>query len=48
VFVAAYAFVVTWVILKVLNLFEPIRVPDSVELAGLDTELEEDQAYILT
>jgi Amt family ammonium transporter len=45
--VAAYAFGVTWLILKVLNHFEPIRVPDSMEAAGLDTELEEDQAYIL-
>jgi Amt family ammonium transporter len=46
--VAAYAFVVTWIILKVLNHFEPIRVPDSVELAGLDTELEEPEAYVFT
>jgi Amt family ammonium transporter len=46
--VAAYAFVVTWIILKVLNRFEPIRVPDSVELAGLDTELEEPDAYVFT
>ena len=46
--VAAYTFVVTWIILKVLNHFEPIRVPDSVELAGLDTELEEPDAYVFT
>ena len=46
--VAAYAFVVTWIILKVLNRFEPVRVPDSFELQGLDTEMEEEQAYILT
>ena len=46
--VAAYAFIVTWIILKVLNQFEPIRVPDSVELAGLDTELEEPEAYVFT
>ncbi|MFZ0172476.1 MAG: ammonium transporter [Acidimicrobiales bacterium] len=45
--VAAYAFVVTFLILKVLDRFEPVRVPDSLEEAGLDTELEEDQAYIL-
>jgi len=31
IFVAVYAFVVTWVILKVINYFEPIRVPDEVE-----------------
>jgi Amt family ammonium transporter len=46
--VAVYAFSVTWVILKVLNRFEPIRVPDTLELQGLDTEMEEEQAYILT
>jgi Amt family ammonium transporter len=46
--VAAYAFVLTWVILKVLDKFEPVRVPDAVELAGLDTELEEPDAYVFT
>jgi Amt family ammonium transporter len=46
--VAAYAFGLTWIILKVLNRFEAIRVPDAVELEGLDTELEEEQAYILS
>ena len=46
-FVAAYAFGVTWLILKVLNRFEPIRVPDAVEQAGLDTEFEEEEAYVL-
>ena len=45
-FVAAYAFGVTWLILKVLNRFEPIRVPDAVEQAGLDTEFEEEEAYV--
>jgi ammonium transporter, Amt family len=45
--VAAYAFGVTWLILKVLNRFEPVRVPDAVEQAGLDTELEEEEAYAL-
>jgi len=44
-FIAAYAFAVTWIILKVLNRFEAIRVPDSLELAGLDTEMEEARAY---
>ncbi len=43
--VAVYAFGVTWLILKVLNHFETIRVPDAVELAGLDTEMEEQGAY---
>jgi Amt family ammonium transporter len=45
--VAAYAFVVTWIILKVLNRLEPIRVTDSVELEGLDSEMSERVAYIL-
>ena len=48
VLVAAYAFVMTWIILKVLNRFEAIRVPDTMEAAGLDTELEEQTAYVLT
>ena len=43
--VAAYAFAVTWLILKVLDRFEPVRVPDDVEQVGLDTEMEERQAY---
>jgi ammonium transporter, Amt family len=45
--VAAYAFVATWVILKVLNRFEEVRVPDTVELEGLDTEMREQSAYVL-
>jgi ammonium transporter, Amt family len=45
--VAVYAFVVTWVILKVLNWFEPVRVPDTLELQGLDTEMDEQEAYVL-
>jgi ammonium transporter, Amt family len=47
VLVAAYAFVATWVILKVLNRFEEVRVPDEVELQGLDSEMREQSAYIL-
>ncbi|MGH9020900.1 MAG: ammonium transporter [Acidimicrobiales bacterium] len=46
-FIAAYAFAATWLILKVLNRFEAIRVPDALEHAGLDTEMEEEQAYSL-
>jgi ammonium transporter, Amt family len=45
--VAGYAFGLTWLILKILNRFEPIRVPDAMEQAGLDTELEEEEAYVL-
>jgi Amt family ammonium transporter len=43
--VGAYAFAVTWLILKILNRFEPVRVPDDIEQVGLDTEMEERQAY---
>src|SRR5436190_11893915 len=46
--VAAYAFVVTWLILKVLNRFEQVRVPDDLELRGLDSEMGEEEAYVLT
>jgi Amt family ammonium transporter len=46
--VAAYAFILTWVILKILDKFESVRVPDAIELAGLDTELEEPDAYVFT
>ncbi|MFL5797664.1 MAG: ammonium transporter [Actinomycetota bacterium] len=45
--VAAYAFVVTWLILKVLNRFEPVRVADEVEFQGLDSEMSEELAYNL-
>jgi len=42
-----YAFVVTWGILKVLNIFEPVRVPDQVEQGGLDQALHGEAAYDL-
>ena len=45
--VAVYSLAVTWLILKVLDHFEPIRVPDTVETEGLDSELEERSAYSL-
>jgi Amt family ammonium transporter len=45
--VAVYAFVVTWLILKVLDRFERVRVDDEVEFAGLDTEMSEELAYNL-
>ncbi len=47
-FVAAYSLGVTWLILKVLNRFQPVRVPDEAEMEGLDTEMLEREAYILT
>jgi ammonia channel protein AmtB len=43
--VSAYSFGVTWLILKVLNRFEPVRVPDATEAAGLDTDFEEQAIY---
>jgi Amt family ammonium transporter len=46
-FTAAYSFSVTWLILKVLNRFEPVRVPDDVEQQGLDSEMWETEAYNL-
>ncbi|MGO8684974.1 MAG: ammonium transporter [Thermoleophilia bacterium] len=44
---AAYSFVVTFLILKFLNLFGSIRVPDSVELKGLDEAEFGEAAYDL-
>jgi Amt family ammonium transporter len=47
-FVAGYSFAVTWLILKVLHRFEPVRGPDAMEAQGLDTEMSEQEAYLLT
>lgn len=46
-FVIVYAFSVTWVILKIQNMFSPVRVPDNVEVTGLDEGLFGEQAYTL-
>jgi Amt family ammonium transporter len=46
-FAAQVAMVVTWVILKIINRFQAVRVPDAVELKGLDTELHGEAAYVL-
>jgi Amt family ammonium transporter len=43
--VGAYAFFVTWLILKLINRFEPVRVPDAVEQKGLDSEIHGEAAY---
>jgi len=48
VIVTAYSFAVTFAILKVLDRFEPVRVPENVEERGLDAELHGEQAYDLT
>jgi len=45
--VAVYSFALTWLILKVLDRFERVRVDDEVEFAGLDTEMSEELAYNL-
>lgn len=43
--IAVYAFTATWLILKLLDKFEHVRVPDSVEQKGLDSELHGEEAY---
>ena len=40
--VAAYSAVVTFVLLKGINLFSRIRVSKELEAAGLDTEFQEE------
>lgn len=45
-FAAVYAFVATILILKLINIFTPIRVSDEVEQAGLDGALHGEVAYI--
>lgn len=44
---AAYAFVVTMIILKVVNKFLPVRVTDYEEKIGLDASLHHEEAYHL-
>ncbi len=44
---AAYSFGVTYLILKLLNVFEPIRVSAEVEAGGLDQPLHGETAYDL-
>ena len=45
--VAGYSFAATYLILRVLNHFEPVRVPDDVEERGLDSEMHGEEAYHL-
>ena len=47
VFVCAYSFGLTWLILKVVNVFTPVRVADDVEVKGLDEGLFGERAYEL-
>ncbi|HEY5113619.1 MAG TPA: hypothetical protein VIJ45_05870 [Coriobacteriia bacterium] len=46
--VATYTFVVTFVVLKVINLVGTAHVPDHVQLQGLDEDLHGEMAYDLT
>jgi Amt family ammonium transporter len=41
----AYAFVVTYALLKVIDIFTPVRVSEQVEVAGLDEALHGERAY---
>jgi Amt family ammonium transporter len=40
--VAAYSAVVTFVLLKGINLITPVRASEKLEAAGLDTEFQEE------
>ena len=45
VITAVYSFVVTFIILKVVNHFDPIRVSDEIETSGLDETIHGETAY---
>ncbi len=47
VIVIVYAFGITWLILKIQNRFMPIRVPDAIEVKGLDEGEFGEEAYTL-
>jgi Amt family ammonium transporter len=47
VLVAVFSFGMTWAILKIMNHFRPVRVPDEVEVKGLDEGQFGETAYIL-
>lgn len=42
---SVYAFVVTYLILKVVNYFMPVRVSEEEELRGLDISIHQEEAY---
>jgi Amt family ammonium transporter len=44
---SVYSFVVTYLMLKVINVFTPVRVPEDTEQAGLDNALHGENAYDL-
>lgn len=37
----------TFLILKLINLFGSVRVPDAVEMRGLDSELHGEETYVM-
>ena len=45
--VAVYAFVVTFVLLKAINLVVPVRVSKEIEIKGLDGSIYKEEAYHL-
>ena len=45
--VIVYSFGITWLILKIQNIFMPVRVPDEVEVKGLDESELGEKAYTL-
>jgi ammonium transporter, Amt family len=47
VLTAGFAFGVTWLVLKIMDHFESVRVPDAIEEKGLDEALFGEQAYTL-
>ncbi|AET69489.1 ammonium transporter [Desulfosporosinus orientis DSM 765] len=47
VFTGLYAFVVTYAILKVINIFDTVRVPQKIEIQGLDSSIHGEVAYEL-
>ena len=47
IFTGLYAFVVTYLILKFINVFESVRVSEKVEIQGLDTSIHGEVAYDL-
>lgn len=46
-FAGAYSFGMTWLILKVVNVFLPVRVTEEEEIKGLDTSIHNETAYHL-
>jgi Amt family ammonium transporter len=44
---AAFSFGATWLILKAINVFTPVRVPDAIEVNGLDEGQFGETAYTL-